>query len=114
MSLRTENMAAFRALFEPIRMAAVGAVQEGQKVIEDGMRRRVPVRTGKLKRSIHSTKVRSTKKRVFGFVTARARPGVYVEFGTRYMAEEEFVRSTQREDGQAAKQAMENVLTSAI
>lgn len=56
------------------------AVEDGAKAIESGAKRRVPVRSGKLKKSIFS---RLDKKEVAGYVGAKAPHAHLVEHGVK-------------------------------
>lgn len=76
------------------------AVLDGAEVYEEGMRRRVPTRTGRLKKSI----TKETTKKSPVMVTVDVGPGkggfygLFLEFGTRKMAARPFMRPAFDED----------------
>lgn len=103
MSLRASNLRSLQGHLAPVRRVAIDAIQAGQSIIEAGMKQRVPVRRGSLRKSIHSTKVRTTAKRVSGSVVATSPHALYVEYSPDH---EPFVRPTLQQDGPRARQAM--------
>jgi len=109
---RSENLGELRKLVRPsVIKAAVEAVKAGQAVIEQGLRSRVPVRRGNLKRSIHSTKVGIGKTSVGGFVVVGTDHALAVEFGPHARP---FIRPTVAIDGPKAEAAMRSKLKSKL
>ena len=110
--------------------AASKAVREGAKIIQKAARAKVPVDTGNLKRSI-TIKVLN-KKREAMEVAALIGPGTgyfskskktrvgdgfygfFVEYGTKKMKAQPFMRPAYDENTVAAQQAIVNVIGEAI
>ncbi len=79
-------------LVDAMRAKLVPAVQAGALLIENASKVNCPVRTGTLRRSIHTELTQESEDRV----TARVMPGVdygiYVELGTRRMHAQPYLR----------------------
>jgi hypothetical protein len=113
---RSRNLGLLARRFAPFREKAVKAIEFGQDILQAGMRNRAPQRTGRLKRSIHKTKVKNDHKRhrIFGrvIVTDRRLKALSLEYGSRHNRAFPFVRPTQFQDGPLAVRAMINILKS--
>jgi hypothetical protein len=86
------------------RGPAVEAVRAGQAVLVAGLRRRVPVRTGRLLSSVRASRVGIGAHSVGGAVSVSTRYAAAVEKLDHYLAE------TARGDGPAALAAMAAVI----
>lgn len=74
--------------------------------IEAGAKVRAPVRTGNLRGSIQATKISATHWRV----TVTADYGIYVEFGTRFMAARPYFAPAYNAVVGSFRQAMKGVV----
>ncbi len=76
---------------QAIRDGALLGVREGALLIENSAKENSPVRTGNLRRSIH-TEVSESPDEITATVGPSADYGIYVEFGTRKMAAQPYMR----------------------
>ncbi|GAP11746.1 phage protein, HK97 gp10 family [Bellilinea caldifistulae] len=100
--------------------AAARAVLAGAEVLQEGMRNRVPVRTGNLRENIRIFGPEWDGNFVFcevGLIHRRgwtdadtARYGNAQEYGTSSMAAQPYIRPTIAEDGKKARDAMKESL----
>jgi|DewCreStandDraft_4_1066084.scaffolds.fasta_scaffold06643_7 HK97 gp10 family phage protein len=100
--------------------AAARAVLAGAEVLQEGMRNRVPVRTGNLRENIRIFGPEQDGNFVFcevGLIDRRgltdadtARYGNAQEYGTSSMAAQPYIRPTIAEDGKKARDAMKESL----
>lgn len=113
---RVTNLAEFRrslrALSDRAReTAAPAAVRAGLAVLADGVRRRAPVgETHELRDSVSSTDPHPIPGGVGGEVVVDSPHAAAVEFGTRHMPAEPFLRPAGDEDGPEALRAMQRAL----
>lgn len=83
------------------RRVAANAVRAGESVVEDGLRRRCPVVTGKLRASVRATPPRAVRWGAFGMVVV----GTDHAFAARHA-----IAATVTGDGRRAQQAMAQAL----
>lgn len=67
-------------------------VTRGLEPVAESARLKAPVRTGELRRSIKTRAIRNERNMVEGAVVATAPHAPFVEFGTRKMAAQPFLR----------------------
>ena len=79
------------------------ATMAGAMVIENRAKEIVPVRTGNLRRSIHSEIESTTANQAVARVGTNVEYGPYVEFGTRRMSARPFLRPALDEKGPEAQ-----------
>lgn len=103
-SSNAANLATLRRLSERLKARAAPAVRAGQALLAAGMRKRCPVATGRLRRSIAATKVGASREFVGGYVVASAHYAAAAE------ANHPFANPTARHDGPRARDAMARAL----
>jgi len=85
-----------------------GAALDGATMVADGARRRAPEDDGDLSRSIVILDGEKLKKGDFSYaVIAESGHASYVEFGTRDIAAQPFMRSTIDEDGDGIRKRVQ-------
>lgn len=92
----------------------VNALRAGGRIVAKGMQQRVPVKTGKLKRSITVSSARKATKSqahvVVGFRKPTSRRAHLTEFGTENARAQPFIRPTLEQDGEkVVRQIGENM-----
>lgn len=97
-------------LVDALRSALPAAVAAGGLLIENEAKMLCPVRTGTLRRSIHTDVEHESQDRV----SARVSPGVdygpYIELGTRSMAAQPYLRPALESQQAAATQEIADAL----
>lgn len=83
------------------RRQHITALRAGALVIQNGAKRRVPVLTGTLRRSITNAPLTGQTAVAVG---TNVEYGPYVEYGTSRMAAQPYLRPAMDEDGQEAAQ----------
>lgn len=87
------------------RAAAIMAVHAGAMVLEVAAKGYCPVRTGTLRRSIHTEMDESRADVIAARIGPDAPYGPYVEFGTRRQRAQPYMRPAVDQDGETAKRA---------
>lgn len=90
------------------------AVSAGALVIEADAKRRAPVLTGNLRRSIHHEVVLQTESRAVATVGTDVEYAGYVEFGTSRMAAQPYLRPAADENTAAIEAAVSAVIDAAL
>lgn len=103
----TDNSA---RLVEALRGNLVAAVTSGGLLIENEAKLQCPVRTGTLRRSIHTDVESESPDRVTARVSPGVDYGVYVELGTRKMPAQPYLRPAFESQKDAAVQEIQNAL----
>ena len=97
-------------LLDAMRAKLVPAVQAGALLIENDAKLNSPVRTGTLRRSIHTDVDQESEDRVSARVSPGVDYGVYVEMGTRKMAAHPYLRPAFESQKDAAIEEVKNAL----
>jgi len=97
-------------LVDRLRSGLVPAVTSGSLLIENESKALVPVKTGTLRRSIHTDVVQESPDRVTARVSPGVDYGVYVELGTRRMRPEPYLRPAFESEKGAAVQEVADAL----
>lgn len=98
------------AIIDALRGKLASAVQAGAFLIENQAKINSPVRTGTLRRSIHTDIVQADPDRVVAHIGPGVDYGVYVELGTRKMHARPYLRPAfESEKGNAIQEVTDSL-----
>lgn len=107
----TDNTAAIMAR---VRAALQTGVRAGALVIENAAKEYCPVDTGTLRRSIHTEIEYPSVNKVTAFIGPDAPYGIYVEYGTRRMAAQPYMRPAVDQHGDEAREVVKSHVREAL
>lgn len=97
-----------------LRVALDSGVRAGSLIIENAAKEYCPVRTGTLRRSIHTEIEYPDQNRVVALIGPDAPYGVYVEYGTSRMRAQPYLRPAVDQHGDEARAAVLTILKGAL